>query len=262
MPRARDSLFDLRGCRALVTGASQGLGLGIAEALVAHGAGVLVCDTDREACVRTARCLGNSAQFLPAFAADPTNPADLEALRSAAGRVDILVCTAPAQGKVDPGEAPDDALQRQLRTAQSLCAMMIPGMARRGRGSVVLVLSSGQAQAGRSCSVDTLFRNAWVKLVRHLAMQWGPRGVRINAVSAGLIQPLVGGGLFGAGDALAKRLAHAPLRRIGRVEELAGAVIFLASQAAGFVTGHDLVVDGGALVSDNLLEGATQPCIS
>jgi len=87
-------------------------------------------------------------------------------------------------------------------------------------------------------------------LARNLAVEWGPRKVRVNAISPGLIRTALSRPLLDNPDFLARRLQMTPLRRPGEVEEVAGAAVFLASPAGGFITGHNLVVDGGTVITD------------
>jgi NAD(P)-dependent dehydrogenase (short-subunit alcohol dehydrogenase family) len=91
---------------------------------------------------------------------------------------------------------------------------------------------------------------ALAQMARNLAVEWGPRGVRVNAVSPGLIRTPLAQRLMDDPSFMARRLQATPLRRVGEPDEIAGAVIFLASRAGGFLTGQNLVVDGGTLVSD------------
>lgn len=248
-------LFDLHRRRALVTGATQGLGLAIVEALAAHGAQVLVSDRDASACERTVRHLAERGHAADHAAADLSRPADVEALCDAAGTVDVLVCNAGIQGPAGPLAGADEAdwetvLQVNLRAAARLCARLIPGMAARGQGSVVLMSSIAGLRGNRAIGLYGISKAALAQLARNLAVEWGPQGVRVNAISPGLIRTPLADALLGDSAFMARRLQATPLRRAGEPAEIAGAVVFLASRAGGFVTGHNLVVDGGTLVSD------------
>jgi NAD(P)-dependent dehydrogenase (short-subunit alcohol dehydrogenase family) len=249
------SLFDLTGRHALVTGATQGLGRAIAWALAAQGASLLVSDRDPAACERSAaelRAAGHSAR---ALAADLADASAITALCAAAGAVDVLVCNAGVQGPAGPLLAASDAdwqhvLDINLRAAARLCAGLVPGMAARGGGSVVLMSSIAGLRGNRAIGLYGLSKAALAQLARNLAVEWGPQGVRVNAVAPGLIRTPLSAGLMADDTFMARRLQATPLRRVGEPEEVAGAVVLLASRAGGFITGHTLVVDGGTTLSD------------
>ncbi len=249
------TLFDLHGRSALVTGATQGLGLAIAQALAAHGARVLVSDRDTAACTRTAAALREAGHDAQGLAADLAAPAQIAALCQAAGDIDVLVCNAGIQGPAGPLDQAGDAdwqqvLDINLRSAARLCAGLLPGMARRGGGSVVLMSSIAGLRGNRALGLYGLSKAALAQLARNLAVEWGPRQVRVNAVSPGLIHTPLAEGLLQDDAFMARRLQATPLRRVGAPHEVAGVVVMLASAAGAFVTGHNLVVDGGTTISD------------
>ena len=253
------ALFDLGGQVALVTGAAQGLGLAIAQALAAQGASVVLSDRDAagaEAAVDRLRAQGADAT---ALACDVAEAADIDRLVAAAqswrGRVDTLVCNAGIQGPAGPlAEAGDDDWQRvfdvNLRGAARLANGLIPAMAARGSGSVVLMSSIAGLRGNRAIGLYGLSKAALAQLARNLAVEWGPQGVRVNAISPGLIRTPLSGGLMANDAFMQRRLAATPLRRVGEPHEVAGVAVMLASRAGGFMTGQNLVVDGGTLISD------------
>lgn len=253
---AASDLFDLTGKRALVTGATQGLGLAIAQALAAQGAQVLVSDRDARACERVAAALGSTREAqAQVCAADLADAAQIEHLCQAAGAQDVLVCNAGIQGPAGPiadaSEADwDQVLQVNLRAAARLCTRLIPAMAERGGGSVVLMSSIAGLRGNRSIGLYGLSKAALAQLARNLAVEWGPQGVRVNAVSPGLIRTPLATALLDNADFMARRLQTTPLRRVGEPHEVAGVVAMLAGRAGGFITGQNLVVDGGTLISD------------
>ncbi|MBL0726245.1 SDR family NAD(P)-dependent oxidoreductase [Piscinibacter sp. HJYY11] len=253
---ARSStLFDLRGRKALVTGATQGLGLAITEALAFHGAHVIVSDRDPDACERAASGLRDLGLEASGAAADLAHVTETEALATTAADVDVLVCNAGVQGPAWPLSAvTDDDWQRvfsiNLRSAERLCAGILPGMAERGRGSVVLMSSIAGLRGNMSIGLYGLTKAALAQLARNLAVEWGPDGVRVNAISPGLIRTPLAAGLLDNAAFMQRRLAATPLRRVGEPHEIAGVVVMLASDAGGFITGHNLVVDGGTTISD------------
>ena len=252
---SRGGLFDLAGRTALVTGASQGLGLAITQALAAHGAHVLVSDREAAAAELAARALRAEGHAATAIAADLAQPAQIAALIAAAGDIDVLVCNAGIQGPAGPLAAAGDTdwqqvLEINLRAAARLCAGLLPGMANRGGGSIVLMSSIAGLRGNRALGLYGLSKAALAQLARNLAVEWGPLGVRVNAVSPGLIRTPLAEGLLQDAAFMARRLQATPLRRVGEPQEVAGVVVMLASAAGAFVTGHNLVVDGGTTISD------------
>lgn len=260
-PRDMKEMFDLSGRTALVTGATQGLGLAIAQALNAHGARVLVSDRDPGACRATAEQLAAicPADSTPpsaiALPADLSDPAAVDALCHAAGPIDILVCNAGLAGPAGPlGDATDEdwntLLQVNLRAPARMAGLLIPDMARRGSGSVILMSSIAGLRGNGRIGPYGITKAGVAQLARNLAIEWGPRGVRVNAISPGLIRTPMSAGLMGDEQFMARRLRATPLRRAGEPEEIAAAVVFLASRAGGFITAQNLVIDGGTLMSD------------
>jgi NAD(P)-dependent dehydrogenase (short-subunit alcohol dehydrogenase family) len=244
-------LFDLSGRCALVTGATQGLGLAIAQALAGLGARVLVSDRDAASCERVARTLPQAR----GIAADLGDPAAVAALAREAGPCDVLVNNAGIQGPAGPLHAYSDddwqaVMDINLRGAARLCSALIPGMAARGGGSVVLMSSIAGLRGNRAIGLYGLSKAALAQLARNLAVEWGPQGVRVNAVSPGLMRTPLAQGLLADQAFMASRLQATPLRRMGEPHEIAGVVAMLASRAGGFITGHNLVVDGGTTISD------------
>jgi NAD(P)-dependent dehydrogenase (short-subunit alcohol dehydrogenase family) len=256
------SLFDLHGKVALVTGATGGLGQAICAALRAHGAKVLVSDHDASACARLAQALGSDGGEALALTADLADIAGLGdcAARALAwqGRVDILVCNAGVQGPAGPLGAIGDRDWQQvmdinLRSAVELTRHLLPAMATGnggGGGSVVLMASIAGLRGNKAIGLYGLSKAALAQLARNLAVEWGPQGIRVNAISPGLIRTPLAAQLLDNADFMPRRLALTPLRRVGEPDEIAGAVVLLASPAGAFITGHNLVIDGGTTISD------------
>lgn len=243
--------FDLHTRTALVTGATQGLGLAIAQTLAGLGARVVVSDRQATACEQVAATLPNAC----GLAADLADPAAIDALMAGAGPLDILVCNAGIEGPTGPLTAATDADWQQvfdinLRAAVRLCAHALPTMAARGGGSVVLMSSIAGLRGNRALGLYALSKAALAQLARNLAVEWGPHGVRVNAVSPGLIRTPLAERLMADEAFMTRRLQATPLRRLGEPQEVAGVVALLASPAGAFVTGHNLVVDGGTTISD------------
>lgn len=251
--------FDLSGKVALVTGATRGLGKAIALAFARAGARVVISSEDHVACSET------EAEFLAAglhalsIGCDVADRAQLAVLvertRTELGGIDVLVCNAGIGGPVGPLHAVDSDAYYQLmdinlHSVLFLCGLAIPSMAERGGGSVILTSSIAGLRGNKTIGAYGMAKAAVAQLARNLAVEWGPRNVRVNAISPGLIRTDFARGILADETYLERRLSLTPLRRPGEPEEVAGAALFLASAAGGFVTGHNLVVDGGAVISD------------
>jgi NAD(P)-dependent dehydrogenase (short-subunit alcohol dehydrogenase family) len=252
-------LFDLSGQVAVITGATSGLGLAMAQAFAAHGATVVVSGIDARTCglvADTLRAAGHDAIGLPCDVTHRTALRclvdDVLALR---GRIDTLVCNAGVQGPAGPLAQSSDidweeVMTVNLRSALWLTCLVLPGMAERGVGSVVLMSSIAGLRGNQAIGLYGMSKAALAQLARNLAQEWGPSGVRVNAISPGLIRTSLASGLMDNAEFMQRRLAQTPLRRVGEPHEVAGVAVMLASPAGAFITGQNLVVDGGTLISD------------
>lgn len=249
------ALFGLSGRRALVTGGTGGLGRAIVRAFAGAGAEVLVSDRDAAACATLAgdvNAAGGRALPLPCDLADAGSRA---ALCAAAGDIDILVCNAGMQGPAGPSanvtdDDFDQVMGLNLRAATDLTARLVPAMADRGHGRVILMASIAGLRGNRAIGLYAMSKAALAQHARNLAVEWGPYGVCANAIAPGLIATPFAESLMRDAAFMTRRLAATPLRRVGTDAEVAGAALFLASSAGGFVTGQVLVVDGGTVISD------------
>lgn len=253
------ALFALDGQVAFVTGAAGGLGQAIALAYAQNGASLVLSDRD-DAALRdiAGRCasLGGAVQTV---VADLSAPAQVQALaeqaQAAFGHIDLLVCNAGMQGPAGPLlEVPAEdwarVFQVNLASAHALCAALLPAMGERGHGRVVLMASIAALRGNGAIGLYGLSKAALAQMARNLAVEWGPRGVCVNAIAPGLIRTPLAEGLMANEAFMARRLAATPLRRVGEPHEVAGVAVMLASAAGGFITGQTLVVDGGTVISD------------
>ncbi len=247
-------LFDLSGKRALITGSTRGIGRAIAEALIAQGARVVISSEDAEDTARVAAELGQ-----PGFACDVADDAALASLVDFAlaelGGIDVLVCNAGITGKAGSfAELDMDDYARvmgvNLTSQVVLSNLALPHIAANGGGAVVLISSLSGLRGNGRINAYALAKAGVAQLARNLAVEWGAKNVRVNAVSPGFIATELSGPLLADKAFMARRMAMTPLRRPGTPQEVAGAVAFLASSAGAFVTGHNLVVDGGTVITD------------
>lgn len=245
--------YSLAGKVALVTGSTRGIGRAIAEAMIARGARVVISSEDAADCVRVGRELGQTA--IDTDISDDAALARLvEGTVAAHGGLDVVVGNAGITGRPGPFASIDMAdyarvMTINLRAQVVLTTLARPHLAARG-GNAVLIASLAGLRGNGAINAYALAKAGVAQLARNLAVEWGPQGMRANAVSPGFIatelsQPLLDNAAF-----MARRMAHTPLRRPGTAAEVAHAVVFLASAAAGFITGHNLVVDGGTLITD------------
>ena len=248
------SLFDLSGRVALVTGASRGIGSAIAETLAEHGANVVLssrkqADLDAEA----ERINARYAEKATPIAAHAGRQEDLERLvqdvMSRFSRIDILVNNAgtnPYFGPVLGAElsAWDKTFEVNLRGYFILTKLVYEAWMEAHGGAIVNISSIGGLRPGIGLGVYNITKAGVIMLTRQLAREIGGK-VRVNAVAPGLVKTRFAEALWGNQEILDRVLAQNPMGRIGVPDEIAAAVLFLASDAASYVNGEVLVVDGG-----------------
>ena len=243
-------MFSLEGKVAIITGSTRGIGLGIAEAFLAQGARVVISSESASDTAEAAARLGTTG-----IACDVTRAEDLAALvdgtRAAHGGIDILVCNAGITDRRGDSSVEDfdRVMAVNLRSQVALTNLALPHIAER-RGSVILIASIGGIRGNAGINAYALAKAGVAQLARNIAVQWGPRGVRANTISPGLIRTDLIAQLPQTDGFIERRMQMTPLRRMGSVEEIGGAAVFQASRAGGFVNGHNLVVDGGTVITD------------
>jgi NAD(P)-dependent dehydrogenase (short-subunit alcohol dehydrogenase family) len=250
-------LFSLHGQVAVVTGASKGIGRAIAEAMAAAGAKVVISSRKADACEQVAEAINEAGGAARALACNISRKSDLQGLVDRTlehwDRIDTLVCNAAVNPYFGPlAEIPDEAYDKtmnaNLRSNLWLCNMVIPGMATRGGGTVILISSIAGLKGHGKLGVYALSKAATMQLARNLAVEWGRSNVRVNTIAPGLVRTDMARALWEDPDRLAQALENYPLGRIGEPQDIAGAAVFLASRAGNFMTGQTLVIDGGSTV--------------
>ena len=250
--------FDLTGKVAIVTGSSRGIGRATAELFAQLGAKVVVSSRKEEACRPVADAIteaGGEAQVIPC---NISRKQEVEGLVSATvdrfGQVDILVCNAAVNPTFGPmgsltDEAFDKVMGSNVKSNLWLCNLVIPGMAKRGGGSVVIVSSIAGIRGTEMIGAYGISKAADFALARNLAVEWGPENVRVNCIAPGLVKTDFARALWEDEAAVARRNAGTPLRRIGDPHEIAPVAVFLASEASSFITGQVIVADGGVTIA-------------
>lgn len=252
------SLFSLDGRTAVITGSSRGIGRAIAEAYAAHGANVVISSRKREACEAVAEAINaRGAGKAVAIPASISEKAELEALiagmRDTFGGIDICVCNAatnPHYGSI--GEIDDDKfrkiLDNNILSNHWLMQMALPDMIERRRGALIVVSSIGGLRGSPTIGAYNISKAADFQLARNYAVEYGQYNVRTNCIAPGLIRTDFAKALWQNPEAEARFNTSHPMRRMGEAGDLAGAAVFLASDAAAYVNGQTIVVDGGSTI--------------
>jgi NAD(P)-dependent dehydrogenase (short-subunit alcohol dehydrogenase family) len=247
--------MSLEGKRALVTGAgSRGIGRAIAEALGTAGADVAVHyhgdDTVARELVGQLRASGRSAVALPADLADPALARGL--VRRAAdelGGLDIAVCCAAVLSRVPFLDLTDAEWDRvhavNLRGYFAIGQEAARHMVARGGGRIIMVSSVNQVTVNRGIAHYAATKGGVMQLAKSMALELAPAGVTVNLIAPGTIETDLNRAFLAQPGNRAAKLGLIPMDRIGRPEDVAGAAVFLASEAAAYVTGSTIVVDGG-----------------
>jgi len=251
-------LFRLDGRRAVVVGAGSGIGQAIALGLAAHGAEVTCADRDLTAARNTvdqgAAANGPGWGALAAHELDVLDDAAVARAVEDLGAVDILVVTPAVNVRKRLLDYTADEFDRvvalNLRAAFGLMTAFGRGMAQRGRGSIIGCSSIRSLTTEPGQGVYAMTKAGLVMLLRTLAAELGPQGVRVNAIAPGVIDTPLTAPIKANADWYAAYGAKSILGRWGRPQELAGAAVYLASDAASYVTGTVLFVDGGWTAAD------------
>lgn len=246
------SQFSLTGRRALVTGSSRGIGLAIAEALGGAGAEVVLNGRDPEALGRAAETLASQGARVKAVAFDVTSAESVSDgvayCESELGGIDILVNNAGQQHRQTLEDFPLDKFEALMAThvtaTFAVSQATVKGMIARGRGRIINICSVLTDHARAGVAPYGAAKAAIANLTRGMAADWARHGINANAIAPGFFKTELNTALFNDAEFNAWIEKRTPMGRWGEVEELGGAAVFLASDAASFVNGHILYVDG------------------
>jgi dehydrogenase/reductase SDR family member 4 len=249
------SLFDLAGKIALVTGATRGIGKSIAEELARAGAKVALCSRKAEACEQVRSEFEKNGFQVLAQPCNVSRKEDLQALVDATtarwGGIDIVVSNAASNPYYGPltgitDEAFDKIIANNLKSVLWLAGMTLPQM--KNGGTFIVVGSIAGIHANTVIGAYGISKAADHHLVRNLAAEWGPKGVRVNAIAPGLIKTEFARALWEDPKRAQERVSNTPLRRLGEPRDIGGIAVFLASPAAAYITGQCIVADGGVTI--------------
>lgn len=249
-------MFDLTGKVAVVTGSSRGIGRATVEAMVDQGARVVVSSRKQADCDDVANALNAAAPgFAIAVACDIAKEEDRQRLidrtHEAFGPIDILVCNAAAGGMGQlmthiSGDALHASLEVNLIANVLLIQKAVPDMIAKEDGAIILVSSIGGLSGGAAVAgAYSMAKAAEMQLARTMAVELGPKNIRINTVAPGLTRTEMARGAWEDPSRQAQMLSRTPIKRVAEPEDVAGAIVFLATRAGAFMTGYTLIVDGG-----------------
>lgn len=256
---SQKNLFDLTGQVAIITGSSRGIGRAIAERMAEHGARVVISSRKLPACKEVVQHINAKygAGRAVAIAANISSKDELAQLvaqtNQQLGPVDVLVCNAASNPYYGPQAGITDEqfrkiLDNNIVANHWLISLVAPQMTERRSGSIIIVSSIGGLRGSPVIGAYCISKAADMQLARNLAVEYGPHNVRVNCIAPGLIKTDFARALWEDADMLKERMSTTPLQRIGEPDEIAGAAVFLASQAGSYVTGQSLVVDGGVTI--------------
>lgn len=252
-------MFDFSNKTALVTGATSGIGLAISQQLAKAGAQVLINAESAAACEQSIAAFARQnlqAHAMPADMSDTQQIfAMIERIKREHKKLDYLFINAGITGNKAPGEAGYEENAQQvfainIHAPRILCDHLLPFMATQGGGSAVLTSSLAGVRGNKQLGVYSLTKAAVAQLARDMAVKFGPDNIRVNAISPGLIATGWEKPILAKPELAQRRMQMTPLRRMGQPEEIANAALFLASDLASFITGHNLLADGGTAITD------------
>jgi NAD(P)-dependent dehydrogenase (short-subunit alcohol dehydrogenase family) len=245
MTFARD--LDFTGKRVLVTGAANGFGAAFCELLATHGATLVMADIEKAPLDALADRLGAERHVF-----DQSNAASIAALAASVGTVDVLINSAGILIAKPLLETEDNDIRRLVDIDFIGVALLMrafgAGMVAQERGVIVNLSSQTAFCGGENRAIYASTKAAIAQLTRAAAVEWGPSGVRVVAIAPGRCMTRMTQATAAPGYTGDRGLARVPLGRWGEAEEIAKLIVFLASDAAGYITGTTLVADGGYVV--------------
>lgn len=254
-----DTLFDLNGKTAIVTGASRGIGEAIARRLAQHGANVIVSSRKIDACQSVVDAIneaeGREAAF--AVACNISHKEELQRLvdetRAKWGPADILVSNAAVNPYYGPSsemsdEHFDKILTCNVKASHWLSHMVLPDMRARKDGAIIIISSIGGFVGSNAIGGYNISKAADLQLARNLAVEAGPDNVRVNCICPGVVKTHFAEALWKDPKMEKLMTQQLPLRRFGEPDDIAGAAVFLASPAGQWMTGQGMIIDGGTLI--------------
>ena len=246
-------IFDLTGKRVLITGSSQGIGLTLARGLGEAGATVVVNGRDKEKLTAAAQELNNNGIAAEELPFDVTDHAQvvksIASATSKLGDIDVLINNAGMQHRTPLEDFDPDVFNQMLQTniasVFNVGQVVAKHMIARGSGKIINIASVQTALARPGIAPYTATKGAVANLTKGMATDWAQYGLQVNAIAPGYFDTPLNAALVKDKDFSAWLEKRTPAGRWGQLEELIGAGIFLSSDAASFVNGHTLYVDGG-----------------
>lgn len=250
-------LFDMTGRVALITGSTKGIGRSIAEEMARAGAKVVISSRKPEPCHEVCEAIkaeGGEAIAVPCNVGKKDDLMNLvDETLAAFGKIDILVCNAATNPVYGPtaeltDEAWDKIMDTNVKGTFWLCNRVLPEMDKNGGGNVVIISSIAGLRGNTVIGTYGVSKAAEAALARNLAVEWGPRNIRVNAIAPGLVRTDFAKALTEDPERRKRAEERTPVRRIGEPVDIAGVALFLSSAASGYVTGQTIVADGGETI--------------
>lgn len=251
-------MIDLKGKIAIVTGSSRGIGRSIAENMARAGARVVINSRKQAACEEVAAAIRGEGGEAMAIAGSLGYQDQLETMVQktfeAWGKVDILVCNAAINPYYGPlTEVSNDLFDKMMRCNVRdnlyLCKLVLPGMAERKDGAIIVISSVGGLRGNSVLGAYGITKAADMALVRNLAVEWGKNNIRVNCIAPGLVKTDFARALWENPEMRNHLEKMTPLGRIGEPDDIGLLATFLASKGGAFITGETIVADGGMSIS-------------
>lgn len=259
MRQLAGTLFDLTGKTAIVTGASRGIGAAIARRLAQHGANVVVSSRKIDACVEVADSINTEEGRRAAIPAScnisyrEQLAGLVDAANDAFGPVDIVVNNAAVNPAYGPSrditeEQIDKIFNCNIKATHYLSHLVLPQMVERGGGAIIIISSISAFMGSTGIGMYGVSKAADLAMARNLAVEYGQKNVRINCIAPGIVKTYFAEALWK--DPAIERMVTStiPMRRFGEPDEIAGAAVFLASDAGRWMNGQVVTIDGGTTI--------------